>query len=299
MIKRLLQVLIPILVIATFNLNVSATDIIEIDPQQIIVKETDLGKTFTINLRNTTDKKISLKATEILFEKTDSGIINPTETEVIETALEMFTNEITLAPGAEFEHKVRVKFSTSNYTNTYPGLKYENQQAADLTYNYTGYVPFLIQNREGEYKMGIDIAISNSDISTTADIDVSGSIINEGGKFFNASGSVLIYKDNKLLFEQDVSEQFAGLIFPSNSKDFQLNYQITDNSINAIGEYKVEIQVKSDINTSTKVAAINFMYIPFEVIKTGLLILGAIIGIIILIFLIIKLRNRNKIQESY
>lgn len=290
---RKLIILGLLLISGLFINDVYASDLITISPETIRVGETDIGKTYTITITNGTSDKIKLKAEEI---RLIADSVEVDESEFSESALEIFVDEFEIEPGKSYEHKLRIKFISGDFTSSFPGISYTNIEDNVIDLSYEKNIPVFIQNRTGEYKADIELTLNHENITTDPNILVSGSITNSGNKFFEGTLLLNIYKNNEIVEEADLTEQIEGLMFPEDSKEFEFSYDISNTSWQDYSEYKVEIKLSNDINSNTKVASINLMFIPLETVYVAG---GAILALIFIIFsLFFYKKKNNKLSKA-
>jgi len=267
-------------------LSVKASEVVEIEPKEILVKETDIGKTFEIELKNTSDKSISLEAQEVRINRENNEIKNVEEGKEV---LEMMGTKITIDSGATYTHKIRIKFSSQDFATSYPAVKYLSEDSSqDLIYKIEDQVTFLIQNLDGEYKLGLDVQLSNPDISTSNNIKLHVSIKNEGAKYFIPDGAISIYFKDQPIFDQKLTDLMNKRLFAGDEISFDVEHNLKDTTFQAVGEYRLEVKVNSDYSANQKIANITFMYLPTELITLGGIILGGVVFLLIVISLINK-----------
>jgi|GEM_PF-2786878 len=267
-------------------LSIKASEVVEIEPKEILVKETDIGKTFEIELKNTSDKSITLEAQEVRINRENNEIKNVEEGKEV---LEMMGTKITIDSGATYTHKIRIKFSSQDFATSYPAVKYLSEDSSqDLIYKIEDQVTFLIQNLDGEYKLGLDVQLSNPDISTSNNIKLHVSIKNEGAKYFIPDGAISIYFKDQPIFDQKLTDLMNKRLFAGDEISFDVEHNLKDTTFQAVGEYRLEVKVNSDYSANQKIANITFMYLPTELITLGGIILGGVVFLLIVISLINK-----------
>jgi hypothetical protein len=272
-------------------LNIYASEILEINPQEQLVKETDIGKTFDISIKNTSDQKIQLEAKEVRLNKQAETV---SEVEEGKQVLEMAEKTIQIEPGATFTHKIRIKFSSQDFNSNYPAVKYlSTNSGEDLSYKVEDLVVFLIQNLDGEYKMGLDVSLANQDITTSNEIKLTVTVRNDGSKYFKPSGNVVIYYKDKPVFEEDLAEKLDKRLFTGEETSIELTHNLEDTSWQAVGEYRVELKINSDYSANQKIAEISFIYVPVQLITYT----GIIIGSVVLISIITYLFKRGRKKQ--
>lgn len=269
-------------------LSIKASEVVEIEPKEILVKETDIGKTFEIELKNTSDKSITLEAQEVRINRENNEIKNVEEGKEV---LEMMGTKITIDSGATYTHKIRIKFSSQDFATSYPAVKYLSEDnSQDLIYKIEDQVTFLIQNLDGEYKLGLDVQLSNPDISTSNNIKLHISIKNEGAKYFIPDGAITIYFKDQPIFDQKLTDLMNKRLFAGDEISFDVEHNLEDTTFQAVGEYRLEVKVNSDYSANQKIANITFMYLPTELITLG----GIIVGGAIFLLVVISLINKKK-----
>lgn len=282
--KRILLRLCLGLILLIAPLSIRAAEVVEITPKETLVKETDIGKTFEIELKNNSDKTISLVAREVRINRLNNEI---TSVDAGKEVLEMMDSKIQIESGSTFTHKIRIKFSSQDFAASYPAVKYlSDDNSSELVYKIEDQAIFLIQSLEGDYKLGLDAQLANPDITTSNTVKLLITIKNEGEKYFIPDGTMSIYFKEKPIFEQKLTDLINKRLFAGEEISLDIEHILEDSTLQAIGEYKVEVKINSDYSANQKIATITFMYIPYEIItKAGIIIGGALIFISIIILI--------------
>lgn len=270
-------------------LSIKASDVVEISPKEVLVKETDIGKTFEIELKNNSDKTINLTAQEIRINRLNNEISNVEEGKEV---LEMMGDKIQIESGSTYTHKIRIKFSSQDFVASYPAVKYLSEDSSsELIYRIEDQAVFLIQSLDGEYKLGLDVKLSNQDITTSNNIKLLVTVKNEGSKYFIPNGTASIYFKDKPIFEEPLSELMKKRLFAQDEISFEIEHNLEDTTWQAAGEYRIEVKVNSDYSANQKIGNITFMYIPTEIISIGAIALGGIVLLTLIIALIRKVKK--------
>ena len=274
---------------------------LEFSTDEIIVKETDLGRTYSIEITNKSDKEVFLKAEEILVERTNTGeFVKKTieaNNEGSAGSLEIFQSTLKIKPGEKIEHKVRIKFSSKNFSTDYPGINYVlyTDSSYKTVENDSYYIPFIVQSLSGEYKMDLNIDITNQDITTDTTIHVVAEVANTGSKFFSPEGSISIYKGDELIAELSVADLFPKRMYPTDNIVIEKDLSIPGEKIDSVGEYTVKFTTKNDFIEKGKTIAMTFMFVPMQI----LYIAGGAIGLIVIITIIISIIQKKKAVQKY
>ncbi len=282
--KRILLRLCLGLILLIAPLSIRAAEVVEITPKETLVKETDIGKTFEIELKNNSDKTISLVAREVRINRLNNEI---TSVDAGKEVLEMMDSKIQIESGSTFTHKIRIKFSSQDFAASYPAVKYlSDDNSSELVYKIEDQAIFLIQSLDGDYKLGLDAQLANPDITTSNTVKLLITIKNEGEKYFIPDGTMSIYFKEQPIFEQKLTDLINKRLFAGEETSLDIEHILEDSTLQAIGEYKVEVKINSDYSANQKIATITFMYIPYEIItKAGIIIGGALIFISIIILI--------------
>ena len=267
---------------------------LSLSPDVVVVNETGIGKVNTIVVTNNNTQKVQLTAEEGIVMRNQEQKVVPVNEPVTKKFLEITTTDFTVNPGATFEMKVRTKFTATEVAGRFPAVivKTKPGTTQDVSLNYEIYIPILIQSITGEYKLTTDLKINVDRFTLDPKVTINGVINNEGGKFFNPSGTVLLYKDNVKLDEKEVTTQVTGLEFPGETRSYQVNFVIPETSFKGAGEYAIESHVSSDINGKTIIARIKFIYLPKELLY---LVGGGVLGIIVIGIVVSRIKKPKKV----
>lgn len=254
---------------------------LSISPDLLVIKETNIGKMYDIKVTNNTTQKVQMISQEGIVIRNIAQQVVPVNEEVTKQFLEIFPLEFNIEPGSTFDLKVRTKFTSTDISEKFPAviIKTKTGTTSEVGLNFEIYIPVLIQNLNGQYKLTTDLKINFDRFTFDPQISVSGVINNEGSKFFNPSGTLILSKDTVKLAEKEVTTQIGGLEFPKEARSFTTDFVIPDSSFKGVGEYIVESKIGSDLSGNVITARIKFIYIPKELIYlTG----GALLGVIII-----------------
>jgi len=300
MVKRIITTIITLAFFISTIASVEAEDLLSISTEEIIVKETDLGRTYSIELTNKSDKDIFIKAEEIVVERSKTGnfvkkdlaTTNTTNDQEASKSLEIFQTSFKIKPGEKIEHKVRIKFSSKNFSFEYPGINYivYSDSAYKAMVNDDNFVPFIVQSLSGEYKMDLNVNISNQDITTDQTIHIIAEVANTGSKFFSPEGSIAIYKGDVLIAELNVSDFMPDRMYPTDNIIIEKDLSIPGDKIDSIGEYTVKFTTQNDFIEKGKTISMTFMFVPTQIFY----IAGGAIGLIVIVTIIISIIQKKK-----
>jgi hypothetical protein len=273
--------------------TVKAEEQISFSPSQIIVKENELGKRYTITITNTSNTEYTFNVEEKNVKKT-SDKLELLDTEVVLKRIEIPISEFKVKANDKFELSVRIKIFSNESFESFPSLVI-NEKANPLTQTkilFQAVIPFIVQNTKGESKIENVYTINAQNYTIDPKISILGTIDNKGSKFSNLSGSILILKNGKIIDEKEITSQISGLFFPGETRNYSLDWTITQDYFDGLGEYTVESRVNNDETSNTSVMKISFMYIPKNLIIVAI---GSLVGIVLLIGLIsIVKKSRRK-----
>jgi hypothetical protein len=273
--------------------TVKAEEQISFSPSQIIVKENELGKRYTITITNTSNTEYTFNVEEKNVKKT-SDKLELLDTEVVLKRIEIPISEFKVKANDKFELSVRIKIFSNESFESFPSLVI-NEKANPLTQTkilFQAVIPFIVQNTKGESKIENVYTINAQNYTIDPKISILGTIENKGSKFSNLSGSILILKNGKIIDEKEITSQISGLFFPGETRNYSLDWTITQDYFDGLGEYTVESRVNNDETSNTSVMKISFMYIPKNLIIVAI---GSLVGIVLLIGLIsIVKKSRRK-----
>jgi hypothetical protein len=266
---------------------------LSISPDSLIIKETDIGKVNTIKLTNNTAQKLQLTGQEGIVSRNSDQKVVPVNQPVSTQYLEITPTEFSIDPGATFELNIRTKFTSTNISANFPAviIKTKAGTTQDVGLNYEVYIPVLIQNLSGQYKLTTDLKLNIDRFTVDPQVTITGVINNDGGKFFNPSGTVVLFKGDTKLIEKEITTQVTGLEFPAESRSYTVNFVIPDTSFKGVGEYTVESHIGSDLSGSTTIARIKFIYIPKQLLYLSG---GVLLGVIVISVLISLFRRPKK-----
>ncbi len=276
--------------------TVRAEASLTLSPEEITVKETDIGKTYTIKVTNPTEKDIYVKAEEISVTRLSGGDFEVQKTTKDSTkSLEMFKETFTIKPNETIEHKVRVKFSSKNFVSEYPGIQYSlySDNSFKTMVKDDKYIPFIIQSLSGEYKMDINLDITNQDITSDTLIHVRAEVANTGSKFFTPEGKISIYKGGTLITEVEINDLLPTRMYPTDNIVIDKDLTISDEKLDSVGEYTVKFTTKNDLLEKGKTIEMTFMFVP----KLIYYLAGGLVAAIILVTIVISVIQKRK--KSY
>ncbi|MFQ5493280.1 MAG: hypothetical protein ACE5DX_03930 [Candidatus Dojkabacteria bacterium] len=238
---------------------------ITLSPAIVTVGENEVGSSFELTVTNNTEKRVVLAPELIHFRRTDEG-----KTEIIDdyngdNFLEFSTDRIALKPKESKILDVRVKLVIDSVT-AFPGVKFTPiSKEEEVAFTTEVATVFLIQDFDGELAVNTDLALSQGIIAVSPDLSITGTILNNGDKFFNPSGTVTVSKDGQTLLEKQITTQIEGLLFPGESAQFETLWSNELSFTESIGTYIVETRVEPSPFTQTFVSRISIFYLPQEI----------------------------------
>lgn len=289
-----------IFLIATFllsllflNANVKALEgQIAFSPSQITVKESDLGKKYTISITNSTSSDYTFTTEEKSVKKTDNSL-EILDTTPITRRLEIASSEFKVKSNSKFELQVRVKIFSNESFEALPALliKEKADPKNQLKVLIQSVIPFIVQNKNGIFKIDNNFSINAQNYTLDPKVLISGTAINNGTKFCNLSGSVLLSRNGSIIDEKEITSQISGLIFPNEKRNYSNEWNISKDFFEGLGEYTIESRINNDETDTTSVMKISFIYIPKNLILTGV---GTIIGIGLIVGVIAVIKKSKK-----
>jgi hypothetical protein len=285
--KNFKAILFSVLILLIFGLNgsvIKAQGQISFSPTQIIVRENELGKRYTITITNTSDVEYTLSVEEKNAKITDNNL-ELLETEVALKRLEIPVAEFKVKANDKYELVVRAKIFTNESFESFPSLviKEKINPQSQTTAQFQTIIPFIIQNTKGESKIESTFTINAQNYSIDPKIIVLGTIENRGTKFSSLSGTIVIMKNGIIIDEQEITSQISGLLFPNESRNYSTDWTISQDFFDGLGEYTIESRVNNDETSNSSIMRISFIYIPKNLIIASL---GTLIGIVLLISII-------------
>lgn len=272
------------------RINIKAEELISFSPSQIIVKENDLGKKYTITITNSSPVPYTFTTTEQLI-KTDNTVSTILPIVITNKRLEIAKNEFTVNANSSYELIVRVKIFTNETFESFPALILKEKATNNNQINVLleTIIPFIIQNTKGESKIDSILSINVQNYTLDPKLIVEGTISNVGTKFFNVSGTVVISKNDVRVAEKELTSQIqlSGLFFPQDTRNFMVDWTNDKEYFDGLGEYTVESRITNDETNKTIVNKITFIYIPKNLLLLGIGVLSGI-GIIMISVTIIK-----------
>jgi P pilus assembly chaperone PapD len=278
--------IISIVLFATtsFAHQANAEETITFSPTQIIVKETDLGKRYTITITNSSNTDYIFNVEERNAKKSNDQL-ELLDTELVLKRLEIPTSEFKVKANDKYELVVRVKIFTNESFDAFPSLviKEKADSANQLKILVQTVIPFIIQNTKGESKIENSFSINAQNYTIDPKISLIGIVENTGTKFSNLSGTILILKDGKIIDEKEITSQISGLLFPGETRNYNIDWTVSQDYFDGLGEYTLESRVNNDETSNTSVMKISYIYIPQNLI---ILSLGSILGLALLVVVI-------------
>jgi len=292
--KSVLLIALFTLSFSLFSNSIKALESqIAFSPSQIIVKETDLGKKYIITITNTTNTDYTFLTEEKSVKKTDNTL-DLIETTPLTKRLEIMSNEFKVKSNSKFELTVRVKIFSNESFEALPALliKEKADPKNQLKVLIQSVIPFIVQNKNGNFKIDNTFTLNAQNYTIDPKVIITGTASNNGTKFCNLSGTVLISKNGVVIDEKELTSQINGLIFPNEKRNYLNEWNISKDYFDGLGEYTIESRINNDETDTTSVMKISFIYIPKNLILT---VAGAVLGIglIISIINIIKKSKRK------
>ena len=197
-----------------------------VSPSVIIVDENELGKSFEITISNNTGSKITLTPAEKLVTRDEQGKNIPSDANPAELLLEFNKETFDVEAGEEHKFQVRVKLSVQSNPGVYPAVSFKatGDRAGELGLASEILSVFLIQDFDGELSADTTVTVAAGAITVDRNFIVTGIVLNDGKKFFNPAGTIVISKDGKQVFEKQITSQIEGLLFPNEQKEFNITW---------------------------------------------------------------------------
>jgi hypothetical protein len=269
-----------------FLINIQAQDTaITFTPSQIIVKENDLGKRYTITVNNPSEKPYTFIAEEQKV-KIEGETLTIT-TEETEKRLEISKNEFTVEAMSKAEIIVRVKIFTNENFDSFPALilKEKAGKTDKIDVLIQAIIPFIVQNTKGESLLDSTMSINAQNYTIDPNLIIDGTVSNLGSKFFNPAGIIVISKNGVKIDEIEITSQIEGLFYPNDVRTYKIDWINDKDYLEGVGEYTVESRITNDETNNVTVNIITFIYIP----KNLILLVGGILSCIILLIGTIKI----------
>jgi len=279
--------------ICIFSNNIKALESqIAFSPSQITVKETDLGKKYIITITNSTNTDYTFVTEERSVKKTDNTL-DLIETSPLTKRLEIMSNEFKVKSNSKFELTVRVKIFSNESFEALPALliKEKVDPKNQLKLLIQSVIPFIVQNKNGAFKIDNTFSLNAQNYTIDPKIIITGTASNNGTKFCNLSGSIIISKNGAVIDEKEITSQISGLIFPNEKRVYLNEWNITKDYFDGLGEYTIESRINNDETDTTSVMKISFIYIPKNLILT---VAGVILGMGLIISIISIIRKSKK-----
>lgn len=305
--KIILTIFAIILLGSASNINTYAEEVFEepmletnsekkgitISPSRVIMQINDYGKTYTFKLNNNSGSTAYFLISEGLVTQDENGVTIPLNEEVEKSFLEVLTPEITVEDSEVAEIKIRSRIIGNDTTQKFPAIiiKSDAEEGSNVGINYEMYIPFIAQNTTGDLSMNTVTKIDADAFSFNPKLSIIGSVINDGDKFINPSGTIAIFKDGVKIYEKEITSQIRGLLMPGIAKGFSLEWtNENDDPISALGEYTVETRTTSDLSDKIYGSRINFFYIPIILVY---ILAGLITTIVITVIVVQVVKKRN------
>ena len=263
---------------------VKAEEQISFSPTQVIVRENELGKRYTITVTNTSSTEYTFSVEEKNAKITDNNL-ELLETEIALRRLEIPVVEFKVKANDKYELVVRAKIFTNESFESFPSLviKEKRNPQNQTTAQFQTIIPFIIQNTKGESKIESTFTINAQNYSIDPKIYILGTVENMGTKFSSLSGTIVILKNGKIIDEKEITSQISGLLFPNETRNYSTDWTVNQDYFDGLGEYTIESRVNNDETSNSSIMRISFIYIPKNLIIATL---GTLIGIVLLISII-------------
>jgi len=278
---------------STFAQETQSDNSISISPSMITVDENDLGKTYEIQIKNNTDRSLTMFASE-RFVRRKEGKIVPVEIENPGSLLEFNQDDFVIAPNQEYLFKVRIKLSIDKF-QAYPSISFsESEPGNELSVGAELLTVFLLQDFDGTLLLETNTTINQPNIALNRTLNIFGTIKNSGEKYFDPAGTVKVFRNETLLFEKQVTTQIEGWLFPEESKEFSLTWENDLSIIDSLGNYTIETSIQSYPYSRITTNTINFFFIPSEVFIYGIpFVAGLVVCFLLIRFIHEKLKIRS------
>lgn len=275
---------------------------VTVEPSKIVMQINDYGKVYTFTITNTTGAKINLTASEGLVTQNEDGTTAPLNEEVKKSFIEILNNKVTIEDGKTAEIKVRTKIVGNDTTAKFPAmvLKSSDNASAGIGIAYELYIPIIAQNTSGKLSMASEMKIDVENYSFTPNVTVSGTVTNDGDKFYTPSGTIVILKDGVKIQEQEISSQIAEILMPGKTRQFNYTWTNPKQSYDGVGEYTVETRITNNQSEKIVGSRIKYIYVPMQLVY---IVAGAVGGIVLLVIVInvvktiVKKNRKPKVQN--
>lgn len=263
---------------------VKAQEQISFSPTQVIVRENELGKRYTITVTNTSSTEYTFSVEEKNAKITDNNL-ELLDTETTLKRLEIPVTEFKIKANDKYELIVRAKIFTNESFDSFPSLivKEKTNPQSQTTAQFQTIIPFIIQNTKGESKIENSFTVNAQNYSIDPKISILGTIENKGTKFCSLSGTIVILRNGKIIDEKEITSQISGLLFPNETRNYSIDWTVNQDFFDGLGEYTIESKVNNDETSNTSIMKISFMYIPKNLIIATM---GSLIGIVLVISII-------------
>lgn len=260
---------------------VKAQEQISFSPTQVIVRENELGKRYTITVTNTssTEYTFSVEEKNAKIANNNLELLN---TETTLKRLEIPVTEFKVKANDKYELIVRAKIFTNESFDSFPSIviKEKTNPQSQTTAQFQTIIPFIIQNTKGEAKIESSFTVNAQNYSIDPKISIMGTIENKGTKFCSLSGTIVILRNGKIIDEKEITSQISGLLFPNETRNYSIDWTVNQDFFDGLGEYTIESRVNNDETSNTSIMKISFRYIPKNLIITTV---GSLIGIVLVI----------------
>lgn len=251
---------------------------VSVSPAIQIIQDTDLGKSFDISIKNNTSE-------ELTFTPELSGVVRgESGTVPVDAApdgiIDFDENAFVVPTGESYQFPVRVSL-TPEVTDTFPAITFTAASGEDQVALNTSLVSvFLVQNIDGSLGVDSDITLNQPGIAFQPVFSLSGTVFNTGEKFYNPSGTIRVTKDGQTIIEEEITTQIEGLLFPTENKQFEVNWTLDGGFPDAVGNYDIELRVKPNPFEQTHISKTQVTFIPLELLVVGVPVVIVVLSVI-------------------
>jgi hypothetical protein len=266
---------------------------VSVSPSFTYVDKNALGQNFEITVKNTSDKKISIMPVEKSVTIKDGKTI-PSSEAVKNSLLEFKAGPFDVDPNTEVKFPVRVKLSVGKISGIFPAVSFTASSGeGNLSVSGELFSVFLIQDFEGSLSADVNVSLTTGTVTVDRNFNINGTVVNNGEKFYNPSGTVTIFKGDQKLYEQQITSDIQGELFPNESKNFMIKWQNELSGLSSIGSYTIQTKITPAPFSQTFVAKVQIFYFPSDLI----LLVIPVIAVLAIIFVIAK-NLRRKAQNA-
>ena len=269
----------------------ASSSAVSVSPSFTYIDKNALGQNYQITIKNTSNKKITVTPAEKSVTIKDGKTV-PASEPVRQNLLEFKSTPFDVEANAEAKFDVRVKLSVGKVSGSFPALSFTTSSAeGNVGVSGELFSVFLIQDFDGSLSADINVNLSAGSITADKNFNINGTVVNNGEKFYNPAGTVTIFKGDQKLYEQQITSDIQGELFPSESKDFKISWQNELTGLNSVGSYTIQTKITPAPFSQTFVAKVQIFYFPVDLI---LLVIPVIAVIAIIIIVVKNLRRKGQ-----